>query len=30
MSGHHHQLTDEEAAATFEPPSWEERYSGEE
>jgi len=30
MSAHRHQLTDEEAAAMFEPPSWEERYSGEE
>ncbi len=30
MNGHGHQLTDEEAAARFEPPSWEERYSGEE
>ena len=30
MGGHRHQLTDEEAAAMFEPPSWEERYSGEE
>ena len=30
MSGHGHRLTDEEAAAMFEPPSWEERYSGEE
>jgi 2-polyprenyl-3-methyl-5-hydroxy-6-metoxy-1,4-benzoquinol methylase len=30
MGGHGHQLTDEEAAAMFEPPSWEERYSGEE
>ncbi|MBC7594786.1 MAG: class I SAM-dependent methyltransferase [Kineosporiaceae bacterium] len=30
MSGHGHQPTDEEAAAMFEPPSWEERYSGEE
>ncbi|BCJ49033.1 hypothetical protein Asp14428_05080 [Actinoplanes sp. NBRC 14428] len=28
MSGHQHQLTDEEAAAMFEPPSWDERYSG--
>jgi len=28
MSGHGHQ-TDEEAEAMFEPPSWEERYSGE-
>jgi 2-polyprenyl-3-methyl-5-hydroxy-6-metoxy-1,4-benzoquinol methylase len=30
MSQHGHQLTEEEAAAVFEPPSWEERYSGEE
>ena len=30
MSGHGHQLSEEEAAAMFEPPSWEERYSGEE
>ena len=30
MNEHQHQLTDEEAAAMFEPPSWEERYSGEE
>ena len=30
MSGHGHRLTDEEAAAMFEPASWEERYSGEE
>lgn len=30
MSGHQHRLTDEEAAAMFEAPSWEERYSGEE
>ena len=29
MSGHDHQLSEEEAAAMFEPPSWEERYSGE-
>ena len=28
MGGHGHQLTEEEAAALFEPPSWEERYSG--
>lgn len=28
MGGHGHQLTDEEAAGMFEPPSWEERYSG--
>ncbi|MFC0032384.1 class I SAM-dependent methyltransferase [Micromonospora chaiyaphumensis] len=28
MSGHGHQLSDEEAAAIFEPPSWDERYSG--
>lgn len=30
MSGHRHELTDEEAAAIFEPASWEERYSSEE
>ncbi|SCK48056.1 bifunctional 2-polyprenyl-6-hydroxyphenol methylase/3-demethylubiquinol 3-O-methyltransferase UbiG [Streptomyces sp. WMMB 322] len=30
MSGHGHELTDEEAAAMFEPAGWEERYSGEE
>jgi 2-polyprenyl-3-methyl-5-hydroxy-6-metoxy-1,4-benzoquinol methylase len=30
MGGHGHQLTEEEAAAMFEPPGWEERYSGEE
>jgi 2-polyprenyl-3-methyl-5-hydroxy-6-metoxy-1,4-benzoquinol methylase len=30
MSRHRHQVTDEEAAAMFEPPSWEERYSGQE
>jgi 2-polyprenyl-3-methyl-5-hydroxy-6-metoxy-1,4-benzoquinol methylase len=30
MGDHEHQLTEEEAAAVFEPPSWEERYSGEE
>ena len=30
MSGHGHQLSEEEAAAIFEPASWEERYSGEE
>jgi 2-polyprenyl-3-methyl-5-hydroxy-6-metoxy-1,4-benzoquinol methylase len=29
MSGHGHQVTEEEAAAMFEPPSWDERYSGE-
>ena len=29
MSGHGHHLTDEEAAAMFEPAGWEERYSGE-
>ena len=29
-AGHDHQLTDEEAAALFEPPGWEERYAGEE
>jgi 2-polyprenyl-3-methyl-5-hydroxy-6-metoxy-1,4-benzoquinol methylase len=28
MSGHGHQLTEHEAAAMFEPPSWDERYSG--
>ncbi len=28
--GHGHQLSEDEAAAMFEPPSWEERYSGEE
>ena len=30
MSGHGHQMSDEEAAALFEPPGWEERYSSEE
>lgn len=30
MSRHEHQLTEEEAAAMFEPSSWEERYSGDE
>jgi len=30
MHGHGRQFTDEEAAAMFEPPSWDERYSGEE
>src|SRR5215207_9026059 len=30
MSGHGHQLTEEQAAATFEPPAWDERYSGRE
>ncbi|MEJ3746888.1 class I SAM-dependent methyltransferase [Actinomycetes bacterium KLBMP 9797] len=30
MSGHGHQLTEDEAAAIFEPPSWDERYSGQE
>jgi SAM-dependent methyltransferase len=30
MSGHDHQLTQEEAANLFEPPGWEERYSGDE
>jgi len=30
MGGHGHQLSEEEAAAMFEAPSWEERYSGEE
>lgn len=29
MSGHRHEHSEEEAAAMFEPPSWEERYSGE-
>jgi 2-polyprenyl-3-methyl-5-hydroxy-6-metoxy-1,4-benzoquinol methylase len=29
MSRHEHEPTDAEAAAMFEPPSWEERYSGE-
>jgi 2-polyprenyl-3-methyl-5-hydroxy-6-metoxy-1,4-benzoquinol methylase len=28
MSGHDHQVTEDEAAAMFEPPSWDERYSG--
>jgi 2-polyprenyl-3-methyl-5-hydroxy-6-metoxy-1,4-benzoquinol methylase len=28
MSGHGHRLTEEQAAAMFEPPSWDERYSG--
>ena len=28
MDGHEHQLTEEEAAAMFEPPSWDERYCG--
>ncbi len=28
--GHGHQLSEEEAAAMFEPPGWDERYSGEE
>ncbi|MFG1659903.1 SAM-dependent methyltransferase [Micromonospora chersina] len=28
MSGHGHHLTEEEAAAIFEPPAWDERYSG--
>lgn len=28
MSEHGHRLTEEEAAAMFEPPSWEERYAG--
>lgn len=28
MGGHGHHVTEEEAAAMFEPPSWEERYSG--
>jgi 2-polyprenyl-3-methyl-5-hydroxy-6-metoxy-1,4-benzoquinol methylase len=30
MGGHEHELTDEQAAALFEPSGWEERYSGEE
>lgn len=30
MSGHGHGMTEEEATALFEPPAWEERYSGEE
>ncbi|MEU4480591.1 class I SAM-dependent methyltransferase [Micromonospora sp. NPDC023966] len=30
MSGHGHHPTAEEAAALFEPPGWDERYSGEE
>ncbi len=30
MHGHRDQLTEEQAAAMFEPPSWDERYSGEE
>ena len=30
MDGHDHQITDEQAAAVFEPSYWEERYSGEE
>jgi 2-polyprenyl-3-methyl-5-hydroxy-6-metoxy-1,4-benzoquinol methylase len=29
-AGHDHEITDEEAAAMFEPSSWEERYAGEE
>ncbi|MFI7449789.1 SAM-dependent methyltransferase [Nonomuraea sp. NPDC049714] len=28
MSGHDHRLTEHEADAMFEPPSWDERYSG--
>jgi 2-polyprenyl-3-methyl-5-hydroxy-6-metoxy-1,4-benzoquinol methylase len=28
MSGHKHQVGEDEAAALFEPPSWEERYAG--
>ena len=28
MNRHGHQLTDEQAAAMFEPPSWDERYGG--
>jgi 2-polyprenyl-3-methyl-5-hydroxy-6-metoxy-1,4-benzoquinol methylase len=30
MDGHRHQPTDEKAAAMFEPPDWDGRYSGEE
>ncbi|MFC0531883.1 class I SAM-dependent methyltransferase [Phytohabitans kaempferiae] len=30
MRGHGHQLTEDGAAAMFEPPSWDERYSGQE
>jgi 2-polyprenyl-3-methyl-5-hydroxy-6-metoxy-1,4-benzoquinol methylase len=30
MGGHEHRITEDEAAAMFEPPSWEARYSGEE
>ena len=30
MDGHEHQLTEEDAAAMFESPGWEERYSSEE
>jgi 2-polyprenyl-3-methyl-5-hydroxy-6-metoxy-1,4-benzoquinol methylase len=30
MSGHGHHVSEEEAAALFEPPGWEERYAGEE
>ena len=30
MAGRDHELSEEEAAAMFEPPSWEERYSAEE
>jgi SAM-dependent methyltransferase len=30
IRGHGRQFTEKEAAATFEPPSWDERYSGEE
>lgn len=29
MSEHRHELTDDEAVAMFEPPAWNERYSGE-
>jgi 2-polyprenyl-3-methyl-5-hydroxy-6-metoxy-1,4-benzoquinol methylase len=28
MDGHQHQLTEKQAAAVFEPPSWDERYRG--
>lgn len=28
MDGHEHQITEDEAAAIFEPPSWDERYGG--
>lgn len=30
MGGHGHEFTEEEAAALFEPPNWDKRYSGEE